>query len=148
MPAPEQKTGGSEDLADSGQAEPSNKAQRSSDARSNDSGAKSEEERVRSIAEVLAKRTPKVAYMKLCCDRKRNEWWITLYQDAGFRLELKQFIWNKTQDKAEAFAVLRYVSRGHLKEHLAESTPEKPCKAYKATEDGWTGAAAEPAEAR
>lgn len=144
---PLKKTEGSEDSPKSDRSPIAKKGIDVSEPLSTGTAAPSEEEMVRNIAERLVKKHPKAHRMKICHDKKRDEWWITFYEDAGVALELKQYIWNKTRNKTDPFTVLRHISRNDLKEHLAESTPEKPCKALKATENGWTALEAESAPA-
>jgi len=87
-----------------------------------------EDEKVKTLALGLAKGFPAGSKIKICYAVKRDEWWVTLYEDAGAVFELKQYTWNRDQDKLEPFLVLKTVPKEKLEEHLNSPEPDKACE--------------------
>ncbi len=95
-------------------------------------------ETVKSIAGDLAKKNKPVENMTICYAQKRDEWWITLFQDNGHAFELKRYIWNKRDDKIEPFLVPKTIPRSDLADYLNEKPIGKECTAFAHTQNGWT----------
>lgn len=98
-----------------------------------------EDEAIEHMALDLAKKSPNVKTVRICYASKEDEWWITLYEEAGFSLELKQYVWSRERDKLEQFLVLERISKRRLKENLASHLPGSTCRVLTRTEDGWSG---------
>ena len=87
----------------------------------------SEDEKARSMALDLAKATPGIKKIKICRDKKNDEWWLILYEDAGDHFQLKQYTWNVEQDRPEEFLIVKKVSKTRVDAHLAHSEPDRVC---------------------
>jgi hypothetical protein len=87
-----------------------------------------EDQKVRKAALDLAEGNPSVKKIKICYAVKEDEWWVTLYEFSGGLVELKQFTWNREQDKLESFLVLKRIAIGRLEEHLNSEEPGKACE--------------------
>lgn len=77
----------------------------------------------------MARNQREIRKLKICYSVKDNEWWIILYEDAGGFYELKQFVWDRDQDKLEAFLVQKKVPKSRLEEHLRQQEPDRACEA-------------------
>jgi len=94
------------------------------------SGSKEwEDQKVRQMALEMARNQREIRKLKICYSVKDNEWWIILYEDAGGFYELKQFVWDRDQDKLEAFLVQKKVPKSRLEEHLRQQEPDRACEA-------------------
>ena len=51
-----------------------------------------------------------------------------LYVDAGTGFELKQYTWNREQNKLEEFLVLKTVPKDNIEERLRSSEPDRACE--------------------
>ncbi|MFH1114671.1 MAG: gamma-glutamylcyclotransferase [Pseudomonadota bacterium] len=98
----------------------------------------SEDEYVREVARKLADEHSSIERIRICFDSKDEEWWITLYENAGSFYDLKQFVWNIYLDTPEPFLVVERVSRRRLEDHLNAREPNRRCTVL---EPGKTGPA-------
>lgn len=87
-----------------------------------------EDQKVKSAAVELAKTLPSVKKMKICYEVKHDEWWAILYEDSGSMIELKQFVWNRQQEKFEPHLVMQRIPATQLQQHLVESGPGRACE--------------------
>ena len=76
----------------------------------------------------MAKNFQHVSKIKVCYAVKDDEWWVVLYDDAGAFTELKQYTWNRDQEKLEAFLVVKRIPSGRVQEQSAEEEPGKACE--------------------
>jgi len=88
-----------------------------------------EDQKVKSAAMEMAKASPSVRKMKICYEVKHDEWWVILYEDNGPAIELKQLVWNRSQERFEPHLVVERISRDQLEKHVAESEPGRACEA-------------------
>ena len=98
---------------------------------------RTELEIVRDIAIGLAKKHAPVDQMRLCYAKKTREWWITLFRNEGHVLELKQYIWNKLEDKLDPFCVEKRIAKDALADYLSEQPRGRECSAFEHTKNGW-----------
>jgi len=87
-----------------------------------------EDQKVKQMALELAAKSPDIKKIRICYAVKDNEWWIILYEDSGAFYELKQYIWDKDQDKLEQFLVLKKVPKSRFEEHIRQSEPHRACE--------------------
>jgi hypothetical protein len=87
-----------------------------------------EDEKVKALALELAKAAPSGAKAKVCYAVKKDEWWVILYEDAGTEFNLKQYTWNREQNKLEEFLVLKTVPKDKIEENLRASEPGRACE--------------------
>jgi len=87
-----------------------------------------EDQKVKHMALELAAKSPETKKVRICYAVKDNEWWIILYEDAGAFYELKQYIWDKDQDKLEPFLVLKKIPKSRFEEHIKQSEPNRACE--------------------
>ena len=97
--------------------------------------AESEREKVKTVALRLTANTTSVDRIKICHDPKENEWWITLYEDAGVFVELKQYIWSIYKDRPEPFLVQERVSKDRLEDHLSTAKTGTSCEVLERSDD-------------
>jgi hypothetical protein len=88
-----------------------------------------EDDKVKKAAIEFAKAFPSVKKMKICLEIKQSEWWVILYEDNGPVVELRQFVWNKSEEKFEPHLVPDRIPRDQLDRHAAESEPGRACEA-------------------
>ena len=87
-----------------------------------------EDERVKALALELAKGAHPGARVQVCYSVKKDEWWVILYEDTGTEFDLKQYTWNRGQNKLEQFLVLKTVPKDRIEEHLRSSEPGRACE--------------------
>jgi hypothetical protein len=87
-----------------------------------------EDQKVKSAAVELAKTMPSVKKMKICYEVKHDEWWAILYEESGSMIELKQFVWNRQQERFEPHLVMNRIPADQLQQHLVESGPGRACE--------------------
>jgi hypothetical protein len=87
-----------------------------------------EDEKVKTLALELAKGLSAGSKMKMCYAVKKDEWWVILYEDTGTVFELKQYSWNREQNKLEPFLVFKTIPKDQIQEHLSSSEPDRACE--------------------
>jgi hypothetical protein len=87
-----------------------------------------EDQKIKSAALELAKSFPQVTRIKVCYAVKDDEWWVTLYDKAGPFTELKQYTWNRDQEKLEVFLVVKRIPSNRVEQQLNEEEPGKACE--------------------
>jgi hypothetical protein len=102
----------------------------------------SEEEKAKDLALDLARANPNVKKLKVCHDKKSEEWWLTLYEDAGNYFQLRQYTWSVQQDQPEEFLVLKRISKSKLESDLTASDPDRTCQVVKYERSGMLPAVA------
>jgi hypothetical protein len=88
-----------------------------------------EDQKVKAAADALVKSSPNVRKIRICYAVKYDEWWVTLYEDIGPFFELKQFVWNREQERLQPHLVEQRIAKTALERHLKESEPEQACEA-------------------
>jgi gamma-glutamylcyclotransferase (GGCT)/AIG2-like uncharacterized protein YtfP len=91
----------------------------------------SEAEKARSLALGLAKADTAVTKIKVCHDKKKGEWWLTLYEDEGYYFRVRRYIWSIQRDRPEEYLVLKRISKSKLESDLTASEPGSVCHVIK-----------------
>lgn len=65
---------------------------------------------------------------KICYSVKTDEWWVVLYEDIGSLYDVKQYTWNRDQEKLEQFLVLKKIGKNRLQEDINERESDKACE--------------------
>jgi hypothetical protein len=78
----------------------------------------------------LAVRIGNVKKIKICWDKKFEEWRFTLYHDVGDYYDLKQFFWKIDATQPEKFCVLRHLAKDRLNEAAAEPDGKRACSVF------------------
>jgi hypothetical protein len=87
-----------------------------------------EDQKVKAAATELARRAPGIKKLKVCYAVKEDEWWVTLYEELGPGFDLKQYTWNREQDRLEPFLVSKTIPADRLQSQLAEHEPDMACE--------------------
>jgi hypothetical protein len=87
-----------------------------------------EDQKIKEAAAELARSFPRVTKIKVCYAVKDDEWWVTLYDNAGAFTELKQYTWNRDLEKLEVFLVLKRIPSSRVPQQLAEEEIGKACE--------------------
>ncbi len=87
-----------------------------------------EDEKVKSLALDLAKGSSAGSKMKICYAIKRDEWWVILYENIGSAFEVKQYSWNREQNKLEPFLVYKTLPHDKIQEQLNSPEPDRACE--------------------
>ncbi len=87
-----------------------------------------EDEKVKSLALDLAKGSSTGSKMKICYAIKRDEWWVILYENMGSAFEVKQYSWNREQNKLEPFLVYKTLPHDKIQEQLNSPEPDRACE--------------------
>jgi hypothetical protein len=88
-----------------------------------------EDQRIRFAAQQLARQSAGVKKGKVCYSVKDDEWWVVLYQDGADAYEVKQFVWNREQERLEPFLVMNRIAKSRLEDHLNGSEQGRTCEA-------------------
>jgi hypothetical protein len=83
---------------------------------------------VKAAAMELSRVMPGIKKLKVCYAVKEDEWWVTLYEESGPAFELKQYTWNREQDKLEQFLVQKRLAADRLQSHLTEHENDMACE--------------------
>jgi hypothetical protein len=87
-----------------------------------------EDQRVKEAAFKISRNFPGVKKGKICYSVKNDEWWIVLYDEAGSAYDVKQYVWNRDQEKLDPFLVLKRIGKNRLDEVLASRESDKACE--------------------
>ncbi len=87
-----------------------------------------EDEKVKALALELAKEAPAGTKAKVCYAVKKDEWWVILYEDTGSVFELKQYFWNRNENKLETFMVFKTLPKDKIDEYLNSPEPDRACE--------------------
>jgi hypothetical protein len=87
-----------------------------------------EDEKVKQAALEMAKSFPGARKIKICYAIDDDEWWITIYDDEGSSIDLKQFVWDREKEILEPFLVLKRIPRTGMERHAREKRPGKACR--------------------
>ena len=87
-----------------------------------------EDQRIKLAARQLAAQSTGIKKGKICYSVKGDEWWVVLYQDGAEAYEVKQFIWNRDQERLEPFLVVTRIAKNRLDDHLNGSEPNRTCE--------------------
>lgn len=66
----------------------------------------------------------------ICHDEIKDEWSLTVFDDIGNVLDVKQYYWNMETEKMEPFLVLNRIPKSHLKDELSKKGLGKNCSTY------------------
>jgi hypothetical protein len=87
-----------------------------------------EDQQVKGAAQEMAKSFPAVRKIQVCYQIEADEWWVALCDDMGTEIDVKQFTWNREQEKLEPFLVLKRIPASRLEAHLATKRPGMACE--------------------
>jgi len=87
-----------------------------------------EDQKVKAAAMEKARGIAGIKKLKVCYAVKEDEWWVTLYKEAGSVFDLTQYTWNRDQDKLEEFLVPKRIPSDRLNSHLAEHEANMACE--------------------
>lgn len=89
-----------------------------------------QEDKVKKAAiEILKGLNSPIKYT-ICYDEENDEWWLTVYDDIGHALDVKQYFWTPAQEKLEPFLVLNKIPKGRLTAELSKKSDRKKCSIY------------------
>lgn len=95
-----------------------------------------QEEKVKKAAiETLKGLSSPIKYT-ICYDEENDEWWLTVYDDIGHALDVKQYFWTPAQEKLEPFLVLNRIPKGRLAAELSKKSDRKKCSIYEPGKPG------------
>lgn len=83
--------------------------------------------RLESEATELAKNIGSVRKVKLCYDKKTDEWWLTLYKELSTAMDVKQFFWSWEREEFTPFLVIKRISKGKLMDDLKKNGSGRTC---------------------
>jgi hypothetical protein len=90
----------------------------------------SDEDKVKRAAlEVIKGLSSPKKYM-ICHDEIKDEWSLTVFDDIGGVLDVKQYFWNMETEKLEPFLVLNRIPKSHLKDELSKKGLGKNCSTF------------------
>ena len=88
----------------------------------------SEADLVRKAAKEAAKGIETVKKIRICHVKNQDEWWVTLYDDVGPMIDLKQYVWDRDTETLRPFLVLKRISKNRLDSELNLNVPDRTCE--------------------
>lgn len=88
----------------------------------------SEQELVKRASLEIAKGIETVKKIRICHFKNQDEWWVTLYDDLGAIIDLKQYVWDRDTETLRPFLVLKRISKNRLESELNSKTPDQTCE--------------------
>lgn len=107
---------------------PSASAQSSAGVEAKAGSRQWEDQKVKQAALELAHEFQGIKKGKICYSVKTDEWWVVLYEDIGSLYDVKQYTWNRDQEKLEQFLVLKKIGKNRLQEDINERESDKACE--------------------
>ena len=83
---------------------------------------------VRQAALDVAKNIDTIKKIRICHHKTEDEWWVTLYDDIGPLIDLKQYVWDRDSEKLTPFLVLKRISKARFELQLISKDPDKTCE--------------------
>lgn len=129
MPTEKDKTSNTKN----GQSEPSNKSgpKEITGPETKPNQSLSDEDRVKKAALQVIKELASPQKYLICHDEIKDEWSLTVFDDIGHILDVKQYYWNMETEKMEPFLVLNRIPKSHLNDELSKKSLGKNCKTYR-----------------
>jgi hypothetical protein len=93
-----------------------------------------EDQKVKEAALELAKNFPRVTKIKVCYSVKDDQWWVTLFDNAGAYTDLKPYTWNRNLEKLQVFLVVNRIPSTRVQEQLNQEEPGKACEVLDANQ--------------
>ncbi|MGC8660067.1 MAG: hypothetical protein ACP5U1_13440, partial [Desulfomonilaceae bacterium] len=87
-----------------------------------------EEEAIRQAALDIAKNIDTVKKIRICHIENEDEWWVTLYDDIGPVIDLKQYVWDRDSETLRPFLVLKRISHTRYEAQLTAKEPDRKCE--------------------
>lgn len=87
-----------------------------------------EDQKVKVAAISEAQKYPSLAKIRICYRAELDEWWVTMYDDMGDRIDVKTYIWNPDGERLERHLVLNTIPKGRLSVELAKQDPSDACE--------------------
>lgn len=86
-----------------------------------------EEGEVREAALKLAQNCESPLNIKICYVTADREWWVSIYDDLGAQVDVKEYIWDKENQRLRPFLVLTRIPKNKLEDQLRKSGPDRVC---------------------
>jgi hypothetical protein len=87
-------------------------------------------DRVRDAAREIVKNIDTISKIKICHLKTDDEWWVTLYDDTGSIIDLKQYVWDRESESLTPFLVLKRIPKSRLESHLTGQDPDRVCEVF------------------
>ena len=87
-------------------------------------------ERVRDAAREIVKNIDTISKIKICHLKTEDEWWVTLYDDLGSLIDLKQYVWDRESESLTPFLVLKRIPKSRLESHITGQDPDRVCEVF------------------
>jgi len=85
-------------------------------------------DRVRAAAFDMAKNIDTIKKIRICHVESADEWWVTLYDDIGPMIDLKQYVWDPDSETLTPFLVLKRIAKSRLDHYLTLKEQDKTCQ--------------------
>jgi hypothetical protein len=87
-------------------------------------------DRVRDAAREIVKNLDTISKVKICHLKTEDEWWVTLYDDIGSLIDLKQYVWDRESESLTPFLVLKRIPKSRLESHLTAKDSDRVCEVF------------------
>jgi hypothetical protein len=76
----------------------------------------------------IAKGIETVTKIKICYVKNQDEWWVTLYDDLGPIIDMKQYVWDRDTETLRPFLVLKRISKNRLDSDINSLAADRICE--------------------
>ena len=88
----------------------------------------SEPELIKRASLEIAKGIETVKKIRICHAKNQDEWWVTIYDDLGPVIDVKQYVWDRDTETLKPFLVLKRISKNKLEAELSSKVPDRTCE--------------------
>jgi len=86
------------------------------------------DEKLEQASLAIARILGPVEKIQLCYVKKDHEWWLSIYQDLGYTIDVKQYVWHWEKEEFTPFLVVKRISRSKMDEELKSKDSGRTCR--------------------
>jgi hypothetical protein len=87
-------------------------------------------DRVKEAAFDISRPIATIKKIRICHVESADEWWVTLYDDIGPMIDLKQYIWDPDTESLTPFLVLKRIAKSRLDHYLTLKEQDRTCQVF------------------
>jgi hypothetical protein len=88
----------------------------------------SEADEVKQAAMNIAKNIDTIKKIQICHVENEDEWWVTLFDDIGPVIDLKQYFWDRDSETLRPFLIQKRISKSRFESQLTSTSPDRTCE--------------------
>ncbi len=76
----------------------------------------------------IAKNIDTIKKIRICHVENEDEWWVTLFDDIGSVIDLKQYVWDRDSETLRPFLIQKRISKARFESQLTSTSPDRTCE--------------------